>query len=497
MIPIILVPIILSRIGEVQFGIYAIVIGLITAFGILDLGVSSSFVKYISEFNIKKDFISLNKFITTSLIYYIMFSIAVIATAYMLSFPLINIFNIPDNLKEISQYVFKISLISFFFSNITTVFTCVLFSTHNIYKTSIIGVVLHMINFITTVLLLELGYGLASLFYVNLGISLIVFIMNLHFARQSIPLMQVKLRYFDTKMLKRMLSFGTIMQVARISQFIADKFDELLLGHLTNLTNVTYYNTSSRIVRAGRFFPMQITPQANAASAELYAKNETAKIAKLHSILIRLMLLMCLPIFMFLIVFSDGIIKIWLGDGFETSAFLMKILACGIMTNLILSLPGNAVLPGMGLPKFIMYEGLINMAVNVGLSWLLIINYGVEGAAYGTAAALIISSTYLFLASNKVFKYPLAAFLWDTLKPVVVIIILSFIVYCTYRLAGMEESSRISIFGILTACGLLFLGSYFYILKKLNYFTDLDKSLLRLITPNKIYGMLNRFIFNK
>lgn len=67
--PLILTPFIISSIGEVQFGIYALVLGFIGMFSLFDLSISSSFVVFISRYYVKKDFVNLNKYLNTGLFF--------------------------------------------------------------------------------------------------------------------------------------------------------------------------------------------------------------------------------------------------------------------------------------------------------------------------------------------------------------------------------------------------------------------------------------------
>ena len=71
--PIILTPLIISKIGEVQFGIYALILGFITVFSLFDLSFSSSFVVFISRYFEKRDEQNLNSYFNTGLFFYVAF----------------------------------------------------------------------------------------------------------------------------------------------------------------------------------------------------------------------------------------------------------------------------------------------------------------------------------------------------------------------------------------------------------------------------------------
>lgn len=404
-LPLILTPIIISKIGTVEFGIYAILMGFVGAFGVLDLGVSASFIKYITEYRIKNEGEKLNKFISTGLLFYIIFSLIIIVISYFFAVNFLELFNISNDLLIVAVFSFKLSLVTFFFSNITTIFTCILFSTQNIQKTSVIGVFFHILNFVTVIYLLELNYGLVGLFYVQIGFSFSVFLLNYIVSRKSLPQVKISFRYFDIFTMKEMFRFGTQMQVSRIALLLSEKFDEFLLGAFTSLTNVTYFNSASKVVKASRFFPLQIIPQLGTVSAVLHTKAEEKKLKELFESFTKFLLIFSLPLLSFLFIYSDAIIFLWLGKGFETSAYILKILAVGQIAYIVFSIPGNAILPSIGMPKYIMHEGLITLIINVILTFTLVKYYGINGAAIGTTAAITLSSAYLFRKTLTAMKY--------------------------------------------------------------------------------------------
>ncbi len=67
--PLFLTPYIIGKIGGVQFGIYALVLGFTGTIGLFDLCLSNSFIKFISEHYNKNQFESLNQVINTGFIF--------------------------------------------------------------------------------------------------------------------------------------------------------------------------------------------------------------------------------------------------------------------------------------------------------------------------------------------------------------------------------------------------------------------------------------------
>lgn len=402
--PIILTPLIISKIGEVQFGIYALILGFITVFSLFDLSFSSSFVVFISRYFEKRDEQNLNSYFNTGLFFYVAFSIIICTAGFLLTQPILSLLNIPPELTEVSGQVYLIGLAVFFVNSVFAIFPSVLISMQKMYLTSAAGIAGGLINFVLTIIALYSGYGLMGIMLSQLVTAIVVSFINFILAIRMMPELRINPALITSGAAKEMAKFGSQMQLSKLAGFASEKYDEFLLAHFTTLSNVTYFNIASRISRAGRIIPFQIIPQIAPVASGLKATDEDSKITSLFETASKYLLLATAPVFVFIFTFSDLIIRTWMGNGFEISADILKVLAFGQLFNLAFSAPGNSIIPNTGNPKFQMYEGLINLAFNIVLSFLLIKYYGIFGAALGSVLSTVISSSYVFLKSADHFR---------------------------------------------------------------------------------------------
>lgn len=499
--PLLLTPFIISKIGQIQFGIYAIVLGFTGTIGLFDLSLSNSFIKFISEYYNKKQYERLNGIINTGLIFYILFSLIFCTLGVILSKPLLSILNIPDSLFDLSVYAFRISLLIFFISTSFGIFGSVLISLQKMYITSIFGLFTGLLNFASVILLLSLGFGLEGILYSQLGAVIVNIITGFTFARKYLPEMKISPANFSFGALKKMTGFGIQMQLSKLAMFASEKYDEFLLGFFSVMNNVAFFNISSRIVRFGRLVPFQLVPQVAPIAAELNAKEEKAKLKQLFSDTTKYLTLISVPVFVYIFVFADVIITSWMGPGYEISAYLLRILALGQLLNMVLSAPGNSITPNIGIPKYQMNEGLISLLLNLILSYFLIKNYGIIGAAIGNSAAVSIASVYVYFVSSKYFKEKRIAFFKSLyLKPVISAVIISAVLFIfslilqNYFPAGTGRKHAIT---YLAVSGFIFLISYSGWILNFNYLNKRDKEvfvkiLIKLLPVNYLLKRKNR-----
>lgn len=492
--PFILTPIIISKIGEVEFGIYAIAMGFIGTFGLFDLSISTSFIKFISENYNKGEFEELNNTINTGFAFYLIFSLIICAVGYILAGYLITLINVPIKLVDTGIFAIKISLLIFFVANIGSIFFSILISLQKLYINSLVGMAINFLNFIGIYILLNLGFGLRGLLYSQLASVIISGFFTFYLAKRELPQMSFSLVSLNLSSLKKMSSFGIQMQVSKIAGFTSEKYDEFLLGFFSVLNNVTYFNLAGRVSRLGRFFPLQLFQQVNPVAAELNARNEKEKLFQLFEDTTKYLTIVTLPIFIYIFAYADLILISWMGEKYELTVYLLRILVLGQIINLTISAPGNAIIPNIGLPKYLMREGMINLCINLIMSFLFIKYFGIVGAAIGSTAAIIISSTYLFYTTTSFFKVNKYSFLLKNyLLPLSVAILsclLSYFIYFVLNTYFMPAANRFSgiIHVILT--GFVFVSSYIFGLVSSNYLTRRDKNnfakLINHISPLKI-----------
>jgi O-antigen/teichoic acid export membrane protein/GT2 family glycosyltransferase len=471
-IPFILTPYIISKIGEAQFGIYAVVLGVTTSFGLFDISISSSFIKFISEYYNKKDYNNLNNTINTGFIFYVAFSVIFCFLGYLFRDKLLSLINIPPDLYQVGMNVLNIALLLFFVSNAFTIFGSVIISLQKMYITSILATIISVLNFVLVIILLNAGFGLEGILLSQLITATLSSVIILFIAKKSLPELKFGIRFFKRDSLKNMGKFGLQMQVSKMASFASDKFDEFLLAAFSTLNNVAFFNIANRLIRVGRLFPFQLVVQVAPVAAELNGKGETVKLQKLFVDTTKYLTFVTIPIYIYIIAFADHIITV----------HVARILAISQIANLILSAPGNSITPNIGVPKYQMYEGVFHLVINVVLSYFLIREYGIIGAAYGNTISTIVSSYYVYHKScNHFGESKIGLFKQTNLKPLitgVITILITYVIVYFVKINYILPVNRFSGFIFTTLSFVIFSFGYLLVIFKMKYLNTRDKTVI-------------------
>src|SRR6185436_7332213 len=95
-VTILLTPFILHSLGERNYGIWAAFVVFIGSSNLLDLGLGSSFVKFISAYHAQEDFEKINKAVFSGIVFYGLFGLGLIGVGLTFRAPLLTFFRISD-----------------------------------------------------------------------------------------------------------------------------------------------------------------------------------------------------------------------------------------------------------------------------------------------------------------------------------------------------------------------------------------------------------------
>ena len=483
MITLILTPYIIHNIGLERYGIWAIV-GVITGyFGLLDLGIGSSFVKYISEYYTKEDFKRLNQVVNSGFVFYSLFGVGIIILGFLLIKPLLNFFNIPINLYDEALFVFILGIIIFAVSNVLSVFGAIQGGLQRMDITNKLAIAVSIPNIIGTILFLELGYGLPGLMVNNAIVFAISSTINIIIAFRILPELKFKPFLFHKEMFKKLFGFGYKLHVSTIANLLHFQMDKILLAYFLNIGFVTYYAVATQIASKARELPLLLISAIFPAASELEAKSDKESLDNLYFRSMKYVILIGLPLSLLIILLACSFIDLWLGKEFKMSVLTLQILIFAYFFN-IMSGPGFTILNGIGKPGYGMKSSIIAAILNFILSILLVIKIGYYGVVIGTAISMIIASIYFIAMFHQVMNISIWEMVKKELYKPFLACSVAFVVFY-FIIKHIEQIGWVGLAGV----GFLYLVLSGLIILAMNYFDDFDKTLVNKYSHIKIFKM--------
>ncbi len=457
-----LVPYIIGHIGIERYGVWAI-IGVLTGyFGLLDCGLGTSFVKYIAEYYAKKDYKSINQVVNTGFIFYSMFAIIIITIVFFNINSLLRLFKIPQALYSEAVFILLLGIILFGVSNALSVFGSVQAGLQRMDISNKLVIAISIPDIIGTVFFLEGGYGLSGLMINNAIILFISSVANIIITFKILPEFRFSPFLFRKEMFKTLFSFGYKLQITRISGMVSLHVDKLFIAYFLSLGFVTFYQLGSSMVDRVKSIPLLLTTALLPAFSEVNAKGERVKLIDGYIRGTKYLSMVAIPLFTFLIISAQHLMIVWMGQGYEKTAWIIQILSAGWLFNILIGI-GCSVVQAIGKPEIQMRSSLINTILNLTLGVILIIKFGLVGVVIATSLSVFLSAGYFIIILHKELELSLKGFLKEVvLSTLVVCISIGLPVWgLSFVLQGLflNVERKISI-AIILLQGILFFGVY-------------------------------------
>src|SRR6185295_5865852 len=158
LITLLLTPYILKHLDKGEFGVWVLLSVFTSSFNLLDLGLGSSFVKYISAYYTYEEYDRINEVLFSGLVFYGVFGVLLTGIGLTIEKPLFAWFNITN-----AAEAFALVLIACSIQNIALMFLSVFRGMQRMDKSNAIEMKMSVVNVVGTFVFLELGLGINGL----------------------------------------------------------------------------------------------------------------------------------------------------------------------------------------------------------------------------------------------------------------------------------------------------------------------------------------------
>ncbi|MDP2939663.1 MAG: flippase [Candidatus Omnitrophota bacterium] len=476
-----LTPYIIKHIGIERYGVFALVGVLTGYFGLLDLGVGYSFVKYIAEFYAKKDYNKINKVTNTGFAFYSIFAVIIIVLAFLNIKILLAIFKIPAPLQKEVSFVFLLAVVIFGLLNVFSSFFAIQKGLQRLDVTNKIEIAISIPKFLGTIFFLKNGLGLPGLMINNAIVFLIASIINFAAVFKLLPQLKFNPFLSSWQTFKTLFGFGFKIQISRFAGLFHFQMDKFLLAYFLNVSLVAFYSIASEVASRLMELPMMLITVIQPAASELDAKSEKKGLVELYYRSMKYVVLLALPATLLTILLAKPFISLWLGKGYEKAILTLQLLVIAYFIN-VLTGPGFCILNGIGKPEYAMRSSILAMVLNALLSIILVIKIGYFGVVFGTISALTIAAIYFLFLFYKVSHIPFLNSLTQVFLKPLTLGLIPFL----FGLMFINNFSQFNWLGLITF-SLLYLVLFFVLMLIVKYIDNYDKDLLKKIVGLEIF----------
>ena len=178
--------------------------------------------------------------------------------------------------------------------------------------------------------------------------------------------------------------------LASVAQIVIQRLDIVLVGIMKGPVEAAIYTAATRFLVAGQLGNAAISMAAQPQFTRLFAVGDRAGANAVYQATTCWLILLTWPLYLLAAIFGPSVLAVF-GHSYRAGSNVMLILA---LTMLVATGCGQVdmVLITFGRSSWSLINGLLAVAVNVGVDLALIPRLGITGAAIGWAAAIGVSN---------------------------------------------------------------------------------------------------------
>lgn len=193
----------------------------------------------------------------------------------------------------------------------------------------------------------------------------------------------------DKDLAKKLWHYGIFIMITTVGGMILGYTDTMVLTAFTSLSAVGLYNAALPTANFLTYFPKAIAAILLPLTSELWAKNKKKELNTGMTLLYRYSIITIVPLVLIMVSFPNLILTLFFGPDYVPASDALIILSIGMVLTPLYVINGNF-FSGIGKPQLhskIVFSGAI---INLIMNLILIPFFGIIGAAITTSLSNIV-----------------------------------------------------------------------------------------------------------
>jgi len=389
-----LTPFVISHLGKSGYGIWVLVGSFIGYYGLLNLGVESAITRYIARYSAQNDTKSLNETANTALVMFCITGLLAIVLSFLVAEPLSRFFKVtPEHFTEFKQIIWVLG-ISTGLSFPSGVFGAMVTARERYVAVNIVNILVTLLRTGLTVVILLAGHGLAGIAYPTLAATVVSIIAFVLLSKKVVPEFHIQPSLASKANLKMLLVYGGITTVLVVTDILRFKIDSIVIGRMIGMSEVGIYGVAALLIQ---YMLKVVVAGMGVLNPRFAALDGAGKQQELQSTFLRSLSVssfIACGIGLMALLFGRSFIFLWVGSDFETTVFVLWILAVAWVFDLAQN-PGIGLMYSLNQHRYYAAATLVEATANVLLSILLARNYVIVGVAFGTAIPMVFMKVFI------------------------------------------------------------------------------------------------------
>ena len=413
-----LTPYLVRHLGDPRYGVWCVVEGILAYFTLFDLGVAACLVRFVAKYHATGDRAELNKLVSACLAVFAVAAVGVLALGSAVV-PFVG----PGLDRKLGGPGDVVPFMLLMLANLAatlplSVFLTILDGLQRYPAKSAVRLAVLGLRVGGIVFVMETQPGLLPLAVVFTVTNLLEHAALARLAFRFLPGLRISAAGVDRATLRQVRGYSVDAFLAMLAGRITVQTGAIVVGGFLAVAAAGHYANAARLVELAKNLLRTVTTTLTPAVSE---REATGDLAGVRSILLtgtRWVLYLVLPIHLGLLYFGRPFLTRWLGGPqyadwcFPAAAILSATLTIGVAQSV-----ASRILYGLGRLRLFARLALVEAAVNLGLSLLLVGPMGLEGVAVAVAVPNVLFCGFVIGYACRVLEVPAGRYLRAWLRP--------------------------------------------------------------------------------
>lgn len=416
-------PYIVSVLGESDYGLLALITSIVGYFALLDINITASSTKYVSEFKASGDIHRLNETICFGLLIYGSIGLAGMTGLYLSAdFLATSVFTIPVTRQHDAITALQVAALGFFFGQLQAYIQSLPGALLRYDISGRVEAAFGTIVPLTTIGLLYAGYGLVELVWLRVSMSLLQAAFIWHMLRKLLPSLRWSTPGKDIR--NMMLSFSAYSFLSRLAALTYSNADKLIIGARLGVTALTYFVVPATLANRVMSLVFRLSGVMFPHASALAAQGRLLELERDYLLASRYVFFFNGAIALVLATLANPILSLWLSPEFaRIGTTVMVMIALAQWVDSTTNLP-SLVNDGLGHPKISGLFALSRAVLGLGLIFSGVWLFGIEGAAGAhLVASVIMSLAFVMYVHGRTVPISLKALLRQAYRPALAVLL--------------------------------------------------------------------------
>jgi O-antigen/teichoic acid export membrane protein len=410
-----LTPFVVHHLGNTAYGVWTLVVSMISLMGLLDLGMRGAVTRFVSLNHAQGNHHEASRAVSAAFWLRLWIAGFILSVSLLLCWLAPIFFHIPLGLRAAARGAILLTGASFALTLAFGVFGGVLVALNRFPYVSGISIGQTLLRAAGVVWLLKAGHGIFSLALWEFTVAVLVNAVLRMLCSRVYQELQVSLSRPDPALFRQFIGYSFYVFLIHCATLLIYYVDNLVVGAFVSAAAVTFYAIGGGLLDYLRQIVSSGTMIFMPLASSFEAKGEHSELRRLLVQGTRFALLISLPIALALYFRGHTFIAIWMGAQYaQLSGRILQILLLAQIFSVANFTSGNIAF-GTAKHRPFALAVLTESIANLTLSILLVKRIGITGVAWGTVIPnLFVQFVFWPRYICKLLEMPIRSYLWQS-----------------------------------------------------------------------------------